>query len=66
MSRIANLRTFNQEQLLHLLSQCAHSLSYAWQETQVDALYEVSFEASMACEYLRCVMAQQNSNYRLQ
>ena len=62
---IANLRTFNQEQLLDLLSQCADSLVYAWQETQLDSLYDVSFEATLACEYLRCKLAPYNSNYRL-
>ena len=62
---ITNLRTFNQEQLLDLLSQCAHSLVYAWQETQLDSLYDVSFEATLACEYLRCKLASHNSNYRL-
>ena len=62
---IANLRTFNQEQLLHVLIQCAHHLTYAWEQTEIDSLYDVSFEASMACEYLRCELAAHNSNYRV-
>ena len=63
---IANLKTFSQEQLLNVLSQCAHDLVYAWEKTEIDALYETSFEASMACEYLRCKLAMSNKNYRIQ
>ena len=63
---IANLRTFNQEQLLHVLSQCAHHLAFAYEKTELELLYETSFEATMACEYLRCKIATQNPNFRLQ
>lgn len=63
---IANLRTFDKEQLLQVLSQCAHHLSYAYEETELASLYETSFEASMACEFLRCELAVNNKHYRLQ
>lgn len=60
---IANLRTFNQEQLLHVLSQCADQLAFAYRKTELDSLFETSFEATMACEFLRCELAVNNSNY---
>ena len=63
---IANLRTFSQEQLLHVLSQCAHHLTYAWEKTEIDSWYEASFEAAMACEFLRCKLAVNNKQYRIQ
>lgn len=63
---IAHLRTFNQAQLLHVLSQCAHSLAYAWEETQIDALFDVSCEATQACEYLRCTLAVNDKHFQLQ
>ena len=63
---IANLRTFNQEELLHVLSNCAHSLAYAYQKTELESFYEASFEATMACEFLRCELAVNNKHYRIQ
>jgi len=62
---IANLRIFDREQLLHVLSQCAHQLTHAWQQTEIDSLYEASFEAAMACEFLRCELAVNNNHYRI-
>ncbi len=62
---IANLKTFNQEELLHVLSQCAHQLTQAWQATEIDSLFEASFEATLACQFLRCELAMQNNNYRI-
>ena len=66
MSRIVNLRTFNQAQLLHLLYECSHLLDDAYQETMLHEFHDVACEASMACEYLRCEMATQNPSFRLQ
>jgi hypothetical protein len=62
---IANLRTFNKEELLHVLSECAHQLTKAWQATEMDALFEASFEATLACQFLRCELALTQSNYRI-
>ena len=62
---IANLKIFNQQQLLHVLSQCAHQLTQAWKVTEIDSLYEASFEATLACEFLRCELASTHSNYRI-
>ena len=66
MSPIANLRTFDQSQLLHLLYECSHLLGNAYQETMLHEFHDASFEASMACEYLRCILARKNPSYRLQ
>ena len=62
---IANLRTFDQEQLLQVLSQCAHQLNQAWQATEIDSLFEASFEATLACQFLRCELAMNNHHYRI-
>jgi hypothetical protein len=65
MRQIAELRTYNPEQLLSLLTDCAYSLGFAYEETQYESLKQTSFEALRACDYLRCVLAQQNSQYQL-
>lgn len=65
MSPIANLQTFNQMQLLHLLTECSHLLGDAYQETLIDDFNNASFEALKACEYLRCELALQSPHFKL-
>lgn len=66
MYSIVNLRTFSREELLDILSSCAHHLAYAYQETSIDAMQNASYDASDACEYLRCELAAQNKHYCIQ
>jgi hypothetical protein len=63
---IAQLRIFNNEDLLHLLSQCSHLLHEAYQNTLEHDYMDASFESRMACEYLRCQLAISSPYYRIQ
>ena len=65
MRQMASLRTFNQAEILDLLYACSQLLDEAYQDTLVSDFKDVSFEATMACEYLRCELAQSNQSFRL-
>ena len=58
---IVNMRTFSQEELLILLSECAHHLGNAYQQTLDCALRDASYDAKMACEFLQFEIAVQHN-----
>ncbi len=58
---IVSLRTFSQEELLILLSECAYHLGNAYQETLNGELREASYNAKMACEFLQFEIAVQHN-----
>ena len=65
MSQIANLRIFSSTDLLHLLNTCSDLLIDAYQDTLSTAFSDASFEAMLACEYLKCEIEQSHPDYRV-
>lgn len=62
---IARMKTFNQRELLHLLYTCSHLLGEAYQNTLFKEFDDASFEASIACEQLRCQLEQEHAEFKL-
>ena len=62
---IANLRVFSQEELLHLLCDCAYQLGMAYQDTLDTELRDTSYEAHLACQFLRCTLAMENKQFQI-
>ena len=66
MRQLASLRTFSKEELLMVLCECSHHLSLAYQDTLDKNLWDTSFTASMACDFLRYELSRTNQNFQLQ
>lgn len=62
---IASLQTFSQEELLHLLCDCAHQLGMAYQDTLDIELRDTSYKANLACQFLRCTLAMDNKQFQI-
>lgn len=65
MQGIACLKTFNTEELCHLLEACAHNLAMAYQETLEKSLYLTSEEAYQARDYLMYEIQRQLNNHKI-
>ena len=62
---IASLRVFSQEELLHLLCDCARHLGTAYQDTLDTELRDTLYEANLACQSLRCTLAMENKQFQI-
>ena len=63
MDAMACLKTFNTEELLNLLRDCANNLALAYQEIHEKALYLTSEEAYQACDYLMYEIKKRQPNH---
>ena len=62
LKKMAEMKTFNYNELLDLLDRCASALAMAYQQTMDKELNWVSEEAFDACSYLQYEIEKQQPN----
>ena len=65
MNAITPLKTFNTEELFHLLHECADCLAFAYQEIQEKTLFLISEEAYQACNFLMYQLQKQRITHSI-